>query len=409
MKRKIGAGVAAVAVMAALAAYAKSVSVETPTNVLVPGYPVDLGTDVVGNLPVTSLNGGQGASAATFWRGDGTWAATPAASSVGLAAPAWLTVTGSPVTGSGTITLSGTSEPANQVLASPIGAAGPLAPRALVGADLPQPSASALGGVESFAAVPHQWVNAISTAGAPSAAQPSFADLSGQATLSQLPALPANQLLGTTSASTAAGVSVPNCSGAQNALTWASGSGFGCNSLAGTVSSIALSAPSWLTVGGSPITGAGTLSLTGAPQSANQVLASPNGAAGPLAPRALVPADLPPGTASLTAVDQVLSGGANVVAYNVGTEASGTYTVDCGKSPLQYLTNGGAFTLQAPANDGDCHILVTNNGNAGAITFASFRVGANTGDPLTTTNGSMFKIAIDRTNGIASYSVQALQ
>jgi hypothetical protein len=123
----------------------------------------------------------------------------------------------------------------------------------------------------------------------------------------------------------------------------------------------------------------------------------------------LVPADLPPGTASLTAVDQVLSGGANVVAYNIGIEASGTYMVDCGKSPLQYLTNGGAFTLQAPANDGDCHILVTNNANAGVITFSGFRVGANTGDPLTTTNSSMFKIAIDRTNAIASYSVQALQ
>jgi hypothetical protein len=52
---------------------------------------------------------------------------------------------------------------------------------------LPNPSASTLGGIRSAAAVSNQWIASISTAGVPSLSQPAFSNISGTATAAQLP------------------------------------------------------------------------------------------------------------------------------------------------------------------------------------------------------------------------------
>ncbi len=134
-----------------------------------------------------SQSGSVTAGHVATWAGNGqiqdsgSSAGTGTVTSVALTVPSWLTVSGAPVTTAGTLAVAGVSQVANQFLASPSGLAGAVAPRAITGADLPAPGAASLGGIESLAAVSHEWLDSISTAGAPHASQPGCADLSNAA------------------------------------------------------------------------------------------------------------------------------------------------------------------------------------------------------------------------------------
>lgn len=96
---------------------------------------------------------------------------------------------------------------------------------------------------------------------------------------------------------------------------------FGSNTLtlnvtgqnAGTVTSVGLSAPSWLTVGSTPVTTAGTISLTATNQSANTLLMGPSGgAAAASAFRKLLAVDLPISAGSGITLSTDATGGLNI-------------------------------------------------------------------------------------------------
>jgi hypothetical protein len=105
---------------------------------------------------------------------------------------------------------------------------------------------------------------------------------------------------------------------------------------------------------------------------------------------------------------QQVVGGFTIAPFN-GSNVSGSYTPDALNGNYQYFTNNGAITFNSPGTDCAIDFLITNSGTAGAITFSGYTVNANTGEPLTTTNGHKFILSIRRINGTSTYVIKALQ
>jgi hypothetical protein len=192
--------------------------------------------------------------------------------SVALSAPAEFTVSGSPVTGAGTLAFAKVSQGANLVYAGPTTGAGPPTFRPLTAAD-----------------VPAQFITSISNT-----ATVALTVAAGQLT--------ANVGAQMTVTSDASGLRLVNdVSSPGNSYYYGTNAGgvkgWYVLTAGGTVTAVALStsaAPEFI-VGGSPITTAGTLTLAKATQAAHAVWAGPSSGTTAAAPtfRTLVAADLP--------------------------------------------------------------------------------------------------------------------
>ena len=99
--------------------------------------------------------------------------------------------------------------------------------------------------------------------------------------------------------------------------------------------------------------------------------------------------------------------GFSATTFDLGTNASGTETLDEANGNFQKGVNGGAHTLAPQSNDSTIVVQYTNNASAGTITVSGYdTVG---GDSLTTTNGHDFFLFSTVIGSFQNLTVVALQ
>jgi hypothetical protein len=129
----------------------------------------------------------------------------------------------------------------------------------------------------------------------------------------------------------------------------------------GTVTSVALSVPSFLNVEGSPINTAGTLAVTLATQTANTIFAGPtNGAAAAPTFRALAFADISAlvgtGASTIAAGNDSRFHAQNT---DTGTNAA-SFQLDAGNSGVRIKNNAGVLEARNAADSGYADLVVNN-------------------------------------------------
>jgi hypothetical protein len=274
--------------------------------------------------------------------------------------------------------------------------------------------------------VAHQWISAISASGAVTQSQPAFTDISGQATLGQLPSIASSTVLGNVSGSSAvpsalsaaqltstinvfsstlAGVVPGSGGGTTNFMradgSWAAPPG----ATSGTVTSAGMSVPTFLSVSGSPITTSGTLAVSWTGLTTNGVMYA-TAASTPAMTAQGNPGQVLswPGVASAPAPASIPGNSTIIRAMTVqkllstGTTTGWVFTISTSTTCAvgdTYTNNGNTYT-----------VLAALSANTGQVFFASGSSSPLSSGTLTRSAGSgTASITFSASQALATYTL----